>query len=45
MTERIESYTILEVTNDKGEINLLVNIKCIMVVLVEPGSPFQNNPH
>ena len=41
---RIESTTILEVTDDKGVINLLINIKCIVIV-VDPGFPFQNTSH
>ena len=32
MTERIESYTILEVTDDEVEINLLINIKYTVIV-------------
>ena len=39
----INSTTILEVTDDKGVIQLLTNIKCI-VILVEPVSPCQNIP-
>ena len=32
MTEKIESYTILEVTDDEVEINLLINIKYTVIV-------------
>ena len=44
MTESIKSDKILEVTYDKGLINLLIKIKCIMVVVLEPDIPFQNTP-
>ena len=44
MTKIIESNTILEVTDDKGVINLLINIKCI-VILLYTRSTFQNNLH
>ena len=33
MTERIESNTILEVTDDKGEIQLLISLKCTVIVV------------
>ena len=42
--ERIGSNNILEVTDDKGVIHLLINLKFILIVL-EYGSPFQNVPH
>ena len=44
MMERIYSTKILEVIYDKGLIQLLINIKCIVIVLA-PISPFQNTPH
>ena len=36
MTESIKSNKILEVTYDKGVFHLLINIKCRMVVVIEP---------
>ena len=44
MTERIYSNTVLEVTDDKGLIHLLINLKFIVIV-VDPDSPFQNIQH
>ena len=44
ITERIESYTILEVTDDEGSIDLLINIK-YTVIAAEPYSPLRNTPH
>ena len=44
MTERIYSNTVLEVTDDKGLIHLLINLKHLMTVL-EPGFPYLNTPH
>ena len=44
ITERIESHKILEVTDDEGEIHLLINIKYKLIV-VEPGFPFKNTSH
>ena len=38
MNERIDSGIILEVTDDEGEIYLLINIKCTVTV-EEPVSP------
>ena len=40
MTEIIESNTILKVTYKKVIINLLINIKCIMIAVIDPVSPF-----
>ena len=40
----IKSTTILEVTDDKGLIQVPINIKCIVIV-VEPRFPCQNTPH
>ena len=34
----------MEVTDDKGVIHLLINLKCILI-LVDPITPFQNVPH
>ena len=39
MTKSIDSNTILEVTDDKGVIDLIINLKCI-VILVDPRLPF-----
>ena len=44
VTESIESMIILEVTDDKGLINLLINFKFIVIV-VDPRFPFWNAPH
>ena len=44
MTESTESNTILEFTDNKGVINLLINIKCIGTV-VDPGLLFRNTVH
>ena len=44
ITERIESYTVLEVTDDKGKIHLLINLKCTGIV-TEPRSSIRNTPH
>ena len=33
MNERIESNKILEVADDEGEIHLLLNTKCIVIVV------------
>ena len=38
ITERFKSTSILEVTDDKGVIHLLINIKCIVIV-VESSPP------
>ena len=44
MTEMIESNTTLEVTDDAGENQLLIGLKCTVVV-VQPGYPILNKPH
>ena len=44
MTENIEYNTILEVSDDKIVIHLVINIKLIMKV-VKPVFLFQNTPH
>ena len=44
MNEKIESNTILEVTDDEGSIQLLINIKYIVIV-ADTGSPIINTPH
>ena len=44
MTESIESNKLLEDTEDELAINLLINFKCVGIV-VHPGFPFQNAPH
>ena len=44
MNETIESNTILEVTDDKGEINLLINLK-YTVIVADPVPPIRNTPH
>ena len=44
MNENIEPNTILEVTENKGVIHLLKNLKCIVTV-VEPDHPFLNITH
>ena len=44
MTKSIESNTLLEVNDDKGVIHLLINIKCIVLV-VYTGFPFIQIPH
>ena len=44
ITERIESYTILEVIDDEGLIHLLVNLK-YKVIAADPGSYIRNTPH
>ena len=43
-TERIKFTTILGVTYDEGVIRLIINLKC-MVIVVDTGSPFQTTPH
>ena len=43
-TERIESYKILEVTDDEGAIHLLINIK-YTVIAADPVSPIRNIPN
>ena len=40
----IESYTILVVTDDEGEIHLLVSFKYTLI-LSDTGTPIQNTPH
>ena len=40
----IEYNAILEVVDDEGAIQLLLNNK-YTVILVDPGSPIRNNPH
>ena len=40
MTEMIESNAILEVTDDEGAINLLISLKCTVIV-ADPGHPFE----
>ena len=40
----IESKIIWEGTEDKGEMYLLISLKCIVIV-TEPGSPILNTPH
>ena len=42
--ESIEYNTTLEGNDDEGEVHLLINIKCT-VILVEPVSPIRNTPH
>ena len=44
MTEDIEYNTVLEVSDDKGVIHLVINLKNIVKV-VDPSPPFQNTPH
>ena len=44
MTERVKSTIILYLTDDKGVIHLLIDIKCIVIV-VYPASPFKNTAH
>ena len=44
MNETIESNTILEVTDDKGEINLTKGFKCTVIV-TDPRSPILNTPY
>ena len=44
ITESIYYYIVLEVTDDEGEINLLINIR-YTVVVAEPNSPILNTPH
>ena len=44
MTEMIESNTTLEVSDDAGENQLLIGLKCTVVV-VQPGYPILNKPH
>ena len=41
MTESIKSNTILKVNHNKGVIRLLINIKCGLELVVEPGFPFR----
>ena len=43
-TERIESYKILEVTDEEGETHLLINIKCTGIV-TDPRPPIRNTAH
>ena len=44
MTENIESNIILEVTDDEGEIQLLMSLKCAVIV-AETAPPIRNTPH
>ena len=44
MTENIEYNAILEISDDKGVIHLVINIKHIVKV-VDTRFPFQNTPH
>ena len=44
MTENIEYNAILEISDDKGVIHLVINLKHIVKV-VDPILPFQNTPH
>ena len=44
ITERIESYTVLEATNDEGAIHLLINLK-YTVMVEDTGSPIITAPH
>ena len=44
ITERIESYKILEVNDDEGAIQLLINIK-YTVIVADTGFPIRNTPH
>ena len=44
MTESIDSNTIVEDTDDKVVIHLIINIKCIVIV-ADLGFPFLNIPH
>ena len=44
MTANIEYNVILEVSDDKGVIHLVINLKNIVKV-VYPSPPFQNKPH
>ena len=43
ITKRIESNTVLDVTDDKVLTHLLINISCIVIV-VDLGFSFQNAP-
>ena len=45
MTEGIKSNKILEVSYDKVLTQLVINIKFIMVVVLDTGFPFQHTPH
>ena len=42
--EIIESHTVLEVTNDRGEIHLLINLK-YTVMVADDGSPILTTPY
>ena len=44
MTERIEAYTILEVTDFELAAHLLINTK-YTVVVADPVSPIRDTPH
>ena len=44
MTKNIEYNELLEVSEDKGVIHLVINLKYIVKV-VEAGFPFKNTPH
>ena len=44
MTESIDYNTILEVTDNEGEIHLLISLKCTVIV-EDPSSPILNTPH
>ena len=44
MTGRIESNKILEDTEDSGEIHLLINLNCTVIV-ADHGYPLRNTPH
>ena len=44
MTERIVSDTVLEISGDKGLFCLLIDFKCIVIV-VESVFPFKNTTH
>ena len=44
MTANIEYNVILDVSDDKGVIHLVINLKNIVKV-VDTSSPFQNTPH
>ena len=44
ITESIESNKMLEVTDDEGEIQLLIGLKCTLIV-TDTGSPILTTPH
>ena len=44
ITEGIEYYNILELTDDEGSIHLIINIR-YTVIVVDPNSPIRNTPH